>query len=332
LRVLFVGGTGNISLTATKALAGRGFDLTVLNRGQSGVALPDRVRSIRADMRDPRSVAAALGEERFDVVVDWIAFSPAHVEADIRLFGGKVGQYVFISSATVYRKPPPVPVTEEAPLGNSDWPYAAEKLACEERLRREHEGSGFPVTIVRPSHTYGETHIPTAVDGVGYTIVDRMRRGKQVVVPGDGTSLWTMTHADDFARAFAGLLGNPDAVGESFHITSDEVLTWDQITQTIGTAAGVEPEIVHIPSDFIAAVDPDLGRELLGDRAHSLVFDNAKIKRLAPDFGATVSFAEGIRRSIGWFDADRARQVVDRERSELLDRIVAAYERARPNP
>lgn len=323
MRVLFIGGSGNISSAATRLLADRQIELTLLNRGRSDVALPDGVRSLHADVRVASSVSAVLGGERFDVVVDWIAFTPAHIEADIELFGGKVSQYVFISSATVYRKPPPVPLVETAPLGSPDWPYARDKVACEERLRRAAEEAGFPFTIIRPSYTYGETRIPTAVD---YTIVERMRRGKKLIVPGDGTSLWTMTHTTDFALALIGVLGNPDAIGESYQITSDEVLTWNQITDTIATRAGFAPEIVHIPSDFIASVDPDLGRELLCDTAHSLVFDNSKIKRLVPGFKPLTSFSEGIRHSLAWFDADQSRKAVNEERIALIDRVIAAYE------
>jgi nucleoside-diphosphate-sugar epimerase len=272
-----------------------------------------------------------LRGQQFDVVVDWIAFKPEHIELDIQLFSGMVSQYVFISSATVYRKPPPVPIVEDAPLGNPIWEYARDKVACEERLRREHEQRGFPVTIVRPSHTYGETRIPTALEGESYTVVERLRQGKPLIVFGDGTSFWTMTHNTDFARAFAGLLGNPGAIGESFHITSDEHLTWDQIVETIAAAAGFAPNIVHIPSDFIAAIDPELGVTLLGDKAHSLIFDNSKLKRVVPGFQAVVPFADGVAQSLAWFDADPARQIVDAERDALLDRIAAAYQSALPS-
>ena len=331
MRVLFIGGTGNISTAATRLLAERGVDLTVLNRGQSDAVLPDGVRQIQADVRDRAAAAEALRGQEFDVVVDWIAFVPEHVATDIALFGGTISQYVFISSATVYRKPSPFfPLVEEAPLGNPGWQYATDKIACEELLRREHIETGFPATIVRPSYTYGETWLPTALEGVDYTVVDRMLRGKKVIVPGDGESLWAMTHNTDFARALAGILGNPEAVGESFHITSDEVLTWNQIAETIAAAAGLEPRIAHIPSDLIAAIDPELGVGLLCDKAHSLVFDNAKIKRFVPGFEAAVPFAEGIARSLAWFAADPARKVVDESRNALLDRILATYEAAWP--
>jgi nucleoside-diphosphate-sugar epimerase len=325
MRVLSIGGTGNISLGATRLLAERGVDVTVLNRGQSETSLPDTVRSIHADIRDRSSVSAALGSKPFDVVVDWIAFTPEHVATDVELFAETISQYVFISSASVYRKPSPrFPFVEDSPLGNPGWQYATDKLACEELLRREHEQAGFPFTIVRPAHTYGETRIPTALDGEGYTIIDRMRRGKKVIVHDDGSSLWTLTHNTDFARGFAGLLGNAEAVGESFHITSDFVLTWDQVTEQIAAAAGFEADIVHVPSDFIAAADPNLGTELVYDKAHSLVFDNAKLKRFVPSFEATVSFADGIAQSLEWFDADPARKAIDEKRDALLDRIIAA--------
>lgn len=319
VRVLSIGGTGNISRAVTELLIERGVDLTLLNRGQSDA--PGDVRSIRADIRDRPTVAAALRNERFDVVIDWIAFTPEHVATDIELFADAVSQYVFISSATVYQQPSPFyPLVEAAPLGNPGWQYAIDKIACEDLLRRETQ---FPSTIVRPAHTYGETRIPTAVDGEGYTIVDRMRRGKQVIVHDDGTSLWTLTHNSDFARRLAGLLGNADAVGQCFHLTSDFALTWDQVTETVAAAAGLEAEIVHIPSEQIAAVDARLGVELLCDKRHSLVFDNTKLKRFVPAFEATVSFADGIERSLAWFDADPARRQIDAERDVLLDRIIA---------
>jgi nucleoside-diphosphate-sugar epimerase len=330
MRVLFIGGTGNISLAVTRLLAEQAVDLTVLNREQSDVSLPDGVRRIRADVRDRSSVAETLRDERFDVIVDWIAYSPHHIETDIELFRDSISQYVFISSATVYRKPSPrFPLVEEAPLGNDNWHYARGKIACEERLRDAQERAGFPITIVRPSHTYGETRIPTALDGEDYTVVDRLLRGKRTIVPGDGTALWTMTHSTDFARAFVGILGNTEAVGESYHITSDEVLTWNQITDAIAVAAGLEPAIIHIPSDFINAIDPELGVSLLDDKSHSLVFDNSKIKRLVPDFTTTVPFTEGIARSLAWFNDDPARRVVNWKRDALLDRITAAYESGR---
>ncbi len=331
MRVLFIGGTGNISIAATRMLAKQGIDLTLVNRGQREVALPEGVRQIRADIRDRSATAEALKDEQFDVVVDWVAFVPGHVETDIALFAGRVSHYLFISSATVYERPSPFfPIVEEAPLGNVHWQYARDKIACEERLRLEHERNGFPATIVRPSYTYGETWLPTALEGQDYTVIERMRRGKKIIVPGDGESLWTMTHNSDLARALVGLLGNPAAVGESFHITSDEVLTWNQIIETIAAAAGLAAQIAHIPSDFIAAVAPEEGPGLLGDKSHSLVFDNSKIKRFVPGWEAKVSFAEGVARSMAWFEANPARKAINEERSSKLDRIIEAYEAGWP--
>jgi nucleoside-diphosphate-sugar epimerase len=331
MRVLFIGGTGNISIAATRLLAEQGINLTLVNRGQREVALPQGVRQVKADIRDRAAAAEALKREEFDVVVDWVAFVPEHVETDIELFAGRISHYVFISSATVYERPSPFfPTVEQAPLGNAHWQYARDKIACEDRLRREHEQSGFPATIVRPSYTYGGTWLPTAIEGQDYTIIERIRRGKKIIVPGDGESLWTMTHNSDFARALVGLLGNAAAAGESFHITSDEVLSWNQISETIAAAAGLEAEIVHIPSEFIAAAEPELGPGLLGDKSHSLVFDNSKIKRFVPGWEAVVPFAEGVARSMKWFEGDPARRVIDEEWSAKLDRIVEAYEAGWP--
>jgi nucleoside-diphosphate-sugar epimerase len=331
MRVLFVGGTGNISIAATRLLAERGDELTLLNRGEHKAEVPEGVEQVHADIRDRSAATEALSGRDFDAVVDWCAFVPEHVETDIALFSGRTRHYVFISSATVYEKPSPFfPLVEDAPLGNVHWQYARDKIACEERLGREHTENGFPATIVRPSYTYGETWIPTALEGQGYTVVDRMRRGRKIVVPGDGESLWTMTHNTDFCRALVGLLGNPDAAGESFHITSDEVLTWNQIARTIARAAGLEADIVHIPSDFVAVVAPEEGPGLLGDKSLSLVFDNSKIKRFVPGWEAKIPFSEGVARSIAWFEADPVRQIVDEELSAKLDRIVAAYEACRP--
>jgi nucleoside-diphosphate-sugar epimerase len=331
MRVLFIGGTGNISIAATRLLAERGDELTLLNRGEHAVDVPERVEIVHVDIRDRAGAAEALAGREFDAVCDWVAFVPEHVETDIALFAGRTSHYVFISSATVYERPSPFfPTVEEAPLGNVHWQYARDKIACEERLQREQAEKGFPVTVVRPSYTYGETWIPTALDGHGYTIIDRIRRGRKVVVPGDGESLWTMTHNSDFARALVSLLGDPKAAGESFHITSDEVLTWNQIARTIAAAAGLEAELIHIPSDFVAAVAPEEGPGLLGDKSLSLVFDNSKIKRFVPGWEAKVAFAEGVARSIAWFEADPARRTVDEELSAKLDRIVAAYEAGFP--
>ncbi|MEJ5867216.1 SDR family oxidoreductase [Pseudokineococcus sp. 5B2Z-1] len=324
LKVLFIGGSGVISSACSALAVERGIDLTVLNRGTTTTRpLPEGARVLQADVRDPASVREALGDEEFDVVVDWVAFTPDHVRTDVELFSGRTGQYVFISSASAYQTPPlRVPVVESTPLRNPFWQYSRDKIACEELLTAAYREDGFPVTVVRPSHTYDRTLLP--FDG-GWTVVDRMRRGKEVVVHGDGTSLWTLTHHRDFARGFTGLLGNERALGEAVHITSDEALPWDAIYRTVAAAAGVEPRIVHVPSDAIAAADAEWGAGLLGDKAHSMVFDNTVLKTLVPGFAATVPFARGAREVVEWYDADPARQVVDPHMDGVMDRLVEAH-------
>jgi nucleoside-diphosphate-sugar epimerase len=254
--------------------------------------------------------------------VDWIAFTPAHVQADIDFFAGRTGQYVFISSASAYQTPPQrLPVTESTPLKNPIWGYSRDKIACEELLVRAYRENDFPVTIVRPSHTYDCRSLP--VHG-GYTVIERMRRGKPVVVHGDGTSLWVLTHHDDFAKGFNGLLGNPHVHGEAFHITTDELLTWNRIHELLGAAAGAEPKLVHVPSTTIAKYDSAWGDGLLGDKMHSMIFDNSKIKRVVPSFSATIPYAEGARETLAWYDADASRRVVDAATDALMDQLIAA--------
>jgi nucleoside-diphosphate-sugar epimerase len=302
----------------------RGIDLYLLNRGQTVRSVPEGAHILQGDIRDRASVEHALGDATFDVVVNWIGFVPEHVKANIELFRDRTGQYVFISSASAYQKPlSSLPITESTPLDNPFWAYSRAKIACEERLMRAYHENKFPVTIVRPSHTYDRTKVPLLGH---YTDIDRMRKGKKVIVHGDGTSLWVLTHHEDFAKGFVGLLGNPHALGHAFHITSDELLTWNQIYTILAHAAGVEPQIVHVPSDLIAAFEPEVGAGLLGDKAHSVIFDNSKIKRLVPDFVATIPFSRGAKEIVAWFDADPARQVVDEQVNRLIDRIIASYE------
>jgi nucleoside-diphosphate-sugar epimerase len=331
MRALFIGGTGNISIACSRLALEQRIDLYILNRGHDTDLPLDANHFLRGDIRDGRSAERALKTLDFDVVVDWVAFDVKHVETDIDLFRQRTKQYVFISSASAYQKPPNhYRVTESTPLANPFWQYSRDKIACERRLNEEYRTNGFPVTVVRPSHTYGETWIPCVVAGHGYTVVDRIRKGKEVIVHGDGQSLWTMTHNSDFAKGLVGILGNNRAIGESVHITSDEVLSWDQIFAAIGAAAGAAPRLIHIPSELINAFDPETGAGLLGDKAYSMVFDNAKIKRLVPGFEATVPFAEGIRRSVAWFDADERRRVVDQNRDRMMDRIIEVFQRAWP--
>ena len=323
-RVLFIGGSGIISSAVTALAAERGVDLTLLNRGASHLRpVPDGVRQLHADVRDPASVRAALGDEEFDSVVDWVAFTPEHVRTDIELFRGRTGQYVFISSASAYQTPPSrLPITESTPLRNPHWEYSRNKIACEDILVGLYRDEEFPATIIRPSHTYDRTLIP--LDG-GWTLIERMRQGKEIVVHGDGTSLWPLTHHTDFARGLLPLLGNPRTLGEAFHITGDDVLTWDQIAWALARAAGVEPRIVHVPSDAIAAEDPDWGAGLLGDKAHCMVFDTTKLRSLVPDFTTTVRFEEGAREIVAWHDADAARRVMDPRFDGAMDRLVERY-------
>ena len=329
MKVLFVGGTGIISTACTKLALERGIELTLLRRGQTAASIPDHVRTIAVDIADEAAVTRALGGQKFDAVVDWIAFTPAHVERDIRLFRDRTGQYIFISSASAYQRPVShYLITESTPLANPYWQYSRDKIACEERLMKEYREAGFPITIVRPSLTYGDTQIVLAVNiwEKPYTAVDRMRRGKKVIVPGDGSSLWVVTHNSDFAQGLVGLLGHRQAIGHAFHITSDEVLTWDQIYTITARAAGVEPQIVHIASDFLAACMPDLVGSLIGDKSSSVVFDNSKIKRFVPGYCARVPFGEGVERTIAWFDAAPERRVIDEQANAAWDRIIAAYE------
>jgi nucleoside-diphosphate-sugar epimerase len=329
MKVLFIGGTGIISTASTRLAAERGIDLTLLRRGQHANDLPLNVSTITADITDEAAVAEALGKEHFDAVVDWVAFSAADVERDIRLFRSRTNQFIFISSASAYQKPVGhYLITESTPLANPYWQYSRDKIACEERLMKAYREEGFPITIVRPSLTYGDTQIVLAVNSwlKPWTAVDRMRRGKKVIVPGDGSSLWVSTHNSDFAQGLVGLLGHQQAIGHAFHITSDEVLTWDQLYRITAQAAGVEAQIVHIASDYVGACLPDEVGGLTGDKAVSVVFDNSKIKRFVPGYCAKVPFAQGIQRTIDWFDADSRRKQIDEDANASWDKLIDAYE------
>lgn len=328
MKALFIGGTGNISSACSQLALERGVELYLLNRGQSLRPLPEGARVINADIRDPNAVREALGSMRFDVVADFIAFTPQHIETDLQLFRGRTGQYLFISSASAYQTPPAtLPVTEAAILDNPVWQYSRDKAACEERLLRAYREEKFPFTVVRPSHTYSAVYVP--VHG-NWTTIDRMLRGLPVIVHGDGTSLWTLTHSSDFAKGFVGLMGNSHAIGEAYHITSDEWLTWNQIHEILASAVGVQPELVHVPSDLIAVYDPIWGESLLGDKAHSFILDNSKIKRVVPDFVCTTPFSRGAEEIIAWHRADPARQQVDENFNAICERILRAYAKAWP--
>lgn len=328
MKVLFIGGTGIISTACAELAVARGLELTVLNRGKRET-LPG-ARQMVADINDAAAVSAALAGKSWDAVVDFISFTPAEIEQRIALFQGRVAQFIFISSASAYQKPScHWLLTESTPLVNPFWDYSRDKIACEERLNRALREEGFPATIVRPSFTYGNTVVPLTLNSwpKTYTAVDRLRRGKPVIIPGDGLTLWTMTHNSDFAKALVGLLGHEGAIGQSFHITSDEVLTWNQIYQDVAAAAGAPLKAIHISSDFITACVPEVAGGLLGDKANCAVFDNTKIKRFVPDFVATTRFRDGIKRTIAWFDADRKRQEIDLEADAKWDKLIAVYER-----
>jgi nucleoside-diphosphate-sugar epimerase len=325
LKVLFIGGTGVISSACVREAVGgdRDVELFVLNRGQSARVLPPGVTELRGDVREAESVRKAVAGLDFDSVVDFVAFTAGHVRADLDLFRGRTGQYVFISTASAYQTPPSrLPVTESTPLRNPYWQYSRDKIACEDLLVAEYRDNGFPATIVRPSHTYDATK--TVLSG-GWTSLARMLAGKPVIVHGDGASLWTVTHNTDFARAFVPLLGHPRTLGEAFHITSDDVLTWDQIAYALGAALGVTPRLVHVPSDVIAAHDPEWGAGLLGDKTHSMVFDNAKVKSVVPGWNAVVPFERGAREIAAWHLEDTARQVVDEKLDALMDKLAAEF-------
>ncbi|MDQ0030736.1 NAD-dependent epimerase/dehydratase family protein [Arthrobacter bambusae] len=322
LRLLFIGGTGTISAAAAERAVALGHRLTMLNRGLSSERpAPPGTELLQADIRNAAEVAEVLNGREFDVVADFISFTPEHVSNAVELFRGRTGQYVFISSASAYQKPPAhLPILESTPLRNPFWKYSQDKIACEDQLVRAYREEGFPVTIVRPSHTYDRTRI--ALLG-GWTDIHRMREGLPVIVHGDGTSLWTLTHAEDFAVAFVGLLGRPQAVGESYTITSDEALPWDQVYRLFATAAGApEPELVHIASDTIAAHAPDLGPGLLGDRSHSVVFDNTKIKSLVPSYRAEIPFAAGAREIVRWHDEHPGIKHVNQDFMKLSEQLV----------
>ena len=328
MKILLIGGTGIISSAVTKSLCGRGDEVYLLNRGKRAGAAPAGVVNLTADVRDEKQVATLLNGLEFDAVANFIAFVPEDVERDFRLFAGRTRQYIYISSASVYQKPlSHFRITESTPLANPFWEYSRNKIACEERLMRFYREEGFPVTIVRPSHTYSENYIPLGVHGRkgSWQVVARMLAGKPVIIHGDGSSLWTMTHNSDFAKAFVGLPGNLHAIGEAVHITTDETLTWNQVYEAIARVLGVTLNAVHVSSDFLCACGGyDFRGGLLGDKAVSVVFDNSKIKRLVPDFTATKRFDQGIAETIKHVMSHPECQTPDEEFDRWCDAIIDA--------
>lgn len=326
MKALFLGGTGTISSACTALAQKQGWEVTLLNRGNRPA--PEGMKQIIADCGDVDALKAALDGKYFDVVADFIAFRPLDVQRDIELFCDKCAQYILISSASVYQKPvSDYLITESTPLCNPYWQYSRDKIACEEVAMEAYRSFGFPVTIVRPSHTYCERAIPMGVhgDGGSWQLVRRMREGKPIIVQGDGSSLWTFTFNTDLAKGFCGLMGNPHAIGQAVHITSDESVTWDQAYESIGRALGVKPNLVHIATDFLVACDPSLMGPLLGDKSRSVVFDNSKIKRLVPDFCATVRYDQGVRICLDYIDKHPECQTEDPQFDAWSDRVIAAY-------
>jgi nucleoside-diphosphate-sugar epimerase len=330
MRILFIGGSGIISTACVRLAISRGMAVTVLNRSRRGPP-PPGASQVTADINQPGEASAALAGRTWDAVVDFLSFVPSEVDQRISLFRKNTGQYVFISSASAYQKPlgGHYLLTESTPLINPHWDYSRNKIACEERLMRAVREERFPATIVRPSLTYGDIVVPLAVNSweKSYTAVDRLRRGRPLIIPGDGLTLWTITHNSDFAKGLVGLLGQSGSIGHAFHITSDEALTWNQIYAATAEAAGVpHPQFIHMASDFITACLPETTGTLLGDKSHCAIFDTTKIRRFVPDFTATTRFREGIARTIAWFDADPSRRQVDEALASRWDGLIAAYE------
>jgi nucleoside-diphosphate-sugar epimerase len=329
MKVLFIGGTGIISSACSELAVSRDIELYHLNRGKSVSLRPvSGVKTFQADIRNYEEAQKALGDHRFDAVVNWIGYTPEQVQADIDLFASRTDQYIFISSASIYETPPRrLPITEDTVLSNPYWEYSRIKIACEDLLRKSFHDQGFPYTIVRPSHTYDKTLIP--LQG-GITTLMRLKQGLPVVVHGDGASIWTLTHHKDFAKGLVGLLGKEEAINEAYHITSDEWLSWDSIFHLMAAALGVEPNLVHIPSDIIATYDPVFGEGLLGDKTHSMIFDNSKIKALVPDFLAEIPFEEGAKEIVAWYEADVARQNINAHLNGLFEKMIHDYCVRRP--
>lgn len=333
MKLLFIGGTGVISSACRDLAIERGHELFLLNRSVSTkYPAPKYATILQADIHaDQQYLTALLAGHHFDAVVDFIAFSPQDIERDISLFRDRTDQFVFISSASAYQKPlQNYLITEETPLENPFWEYSRNKIACEDLLMKTYRADGFPVTIIRPSHTYGPSQIPLCVTSWRHpwTIIDRMQRGQKIIIPGDGTSLWVLTWHADFAKGLVGLLGEKNAIGEVFQITSDQVLSWNQIYLEVYQALGQARNVVYIPSDYIARFDSEAVGSLIGDKSNSVVFDNSKIKKYVPDYHCEVTWADGLRRSLAWFESHPEFQTIDMESNLIWDKIISGYEKA----
>lgn len=324
MKVLFIGGTGNISTPSSRLAIEKGIELYHLNRGTTKVEISG-VKTIVGDITKPNQLLE-LSRHHWDVVVNWIAFTPEDIERDLALFRGKTKQYIFISSASCYQTPLSYPViTESTPLCNNLWDYSNNKIKCEDRLMKAYREENFPITIVRPSYTYDKV-IPIAIGGFNeYTTADRILKGQEIIVHGDGTSLWTVTHSDDFAKGFVGLLGLTMAIGHAFHITSDEILSWNMIYKILADSLDKEAKVVHIASDFICKIEPSFTGSLLADKAESVIFDNTKIKTFVPGYKATIPFSEGIKRTLKWLDDNPERKFVNPEKNKKIENVLRAY-------
>lgn len=332
MKALLIGGTGTISMAVTRLAVEKGWDVTLLNRGSRNIEAPQGIHWIHADVNDEVAIREALAGQSFDCVCQFIGYTPAQVERDIRLFTGKTNQYLYVSSASAYHKPArDYRITEGTALANPYWQYSRDKIACEELLMKAYREAGFPATIIRPSHTYDNRKVPLGVHGAkgSFQVLKRMMEGKEVIIHGDGTSLWTMTHNTDFAQGYVGLMGNPHAIGEAFQITNDETLTWNQIYETIASVLGVELKAFHVSSEFLAATGKyDMLGSLIGDKANSVVFDNRKLKAAVPDFAPWVRFEQGIRECIANILAHPELQTEDPEFDQWCDRVISAQKNA----
>ncbi len=327
MRILFIGGTGNLSLSCAELLASRGHQISMLNRGKSKIETP--FEQIIADRNQPGALKKALEDRYFDVIADFICLDAEQAETAFEACSGRCAQYMLVSTTVVYAKPhDKIPVTEQSPLGNRFSAYGRGKEAAEKYLLAKLASEGFPLTIVRPSHTYSQRWLPNVVNSLGYTLAARLEQGRPVFVHDDGQGLWTLTHVRDFAVGFAGLCGNPKSIGEAYQITSDMVLTWNQIMRETALALQLdEPEILHIPSEFISRIRPEMADKLFGDKACDGVFDCSKLKKLVPDFDCRISFRQGIRESIAWFKEDQSRQTSDPEVDLVFDQVCQAWKK-----
>lgn len=329
MKALFIGGTGTISTSITRLCVQQGWELYLLNRGNRPDAVPEGAKVIVGDVSNVQDVRTKLEGMHFDVVADFIAYAKADVQRDVELFREKTNQYIFISSASGYQKPlSSLPITESTPMANPYWKYSQDKILCEDALMKEYRESGFPITIVRPSHTYALRSIPVALHGKNgsFSVVERIRTGRKVIVPGDGLTHWTLTHADDFAKAFSALMGNVHAIGETYHITGDECLTWNQIYEVIGQALGVKPKITHIASDVLASLCLDYRGSLLGDKSNNAIFDNKKIKRAVPGFCSTIRFDQGVRQALEYIYSHPDAMRADPDFDDWCDAVIEQYE------